>query len=83
MEYTINGRRLSVDVHGAGEPLLLIHGLGGTANSWAPVVAAFASTMQVIVPDLPGAGRWGCWMRWACSRCILPGIRWAPWCAST
>ena len=57
MEYTINGRRLSVDVHGAGEPLLLIHGLGGTANAWAPVVAAFASTMQVIVPDLPGAGR--------------------------
>jgi len=57
MEYTINGRRLSVDVHGAGEPLLLIHGLGGTANAWAPVVAAFASRTQVIVPDLPGAGR--------------------------
>ncbi len=53
----INGRTLAVDCHGDGAPLLLVHGLGGTANSWAPVVEAFAGSHRVIVPDLPGAGR--------------------------
>ena len=57
MDYQINGKRMVVDVLGSGAPLLLVHGLGGTANSWAPVVAAFAGKMQLIVPDLPGAGR--------------------------
>lgn len=53
----INSHRLAVDVHGEGAALLLVHGLGGTGNFWAPVVAALAPTMRVIVPDLPCAGR--------------------------
>lgn len=57
MEIMIDGQPVSVDVTGEGEPLLLVHGLGGTANFWAPVTAAFASGMRVVAPDLPGAGR--------------------------
>ena len=46
----INGRKVVVDCHGEGEPLLLVHGLGGTANSWSPVVAAFAGSHPGIMP---------------------------------
>lgn len=56
MRLEINGKSLAVDVTGEGDALLLVHGLGGTANFWAPVVAALSSSMKVIVPDLPGAG---------------------------
>ncbi|MBI2801185.1 MAG: alpha/beta fold hydrolase [Gammaproteobacteria bacterium] len=57
MIYTINGKALAVDQKGAGAPVLLVHGLGGTSNFWAPVVAALAGVRQLIVPDLPSAGR--------------------------
>lgn len=57
MRIEINGHALAVDVAGDGAALLLVHGLGGTSNFWAPVTAAFSSTMRVIAPDLPGAGR--------------------------
>jgi pimeloyl-ACP methyl ester carboxylesterase len=53
----VNGQPLAVDCHGEGEPMLLVHGLGGTANSFSPLVGAFAATHRVCVPDLPGAGR--------------------------
>jgi len=57
MQIAINGRLLAVDVTGDGDALLLVHGLGGTSNFWAPVTAAFSPHMRVIAPDLPGAGR--------------------------
>ena len=53
----IRGRLLALDDLGTGEPLLLVHGLGGTANSWAPVMEAFRHSHRVIALDLPGAGR--------------------------
>lgn len=42
---------------GRGRPLLLIHGLGGTWRSWAPVLEPLAAARALIVPDLPGHGR--------------------------
>lgn len=59
MDLELNGHRVTVDDHHSegDDVLLLVHGLGGTANFWAPVVAAYAPTHRVIVPDLPGAGR--------------------------
>jgi pimeloyl-ACP methyl ester carboxylesterase len=41
---------------GAGEPLLLVHGLGGTRQTWNSVLDALAETYRVIAPDLPGHG---------------------------
>jgi pimeloyl-ACP methyl ester carboxylesterase len=42
---------------GAGSPLLLITGLGGSIDSWPPsFVAALAADHQVVVPDNPGVG---------------------------
>ena len=57
MQLEINGRLIAFDDVGSGEPLLLVHGLGGTANSWAPVVEAFRASHRVVALDLPGAGR--------------------------
>ncbi len=41
---------------GSGPPLLLIHGLGGSRNSFDPITGALASEREVIAPDLPGFG---------------------------
>jgi pimeloyl-ACP methyl ester carboxylesterase len=41
---------------GNGEPLLLIHGLGGSARVWAPVVDLLAPERDTIALDMPGFG---------------------------
>ena len=43
-------------VRGRGEPLLLIHGLGGSGADWAFQVAALEHRFRIIIPDLPGSG---------------------------
>jgi pimeloyl-ACP methyl ester carboxylesterase len=42
---------------GAGQPLLLVHGLMTSAYSWRYVISALAKKYRVLVPDLPGAGQ--------------------------
>ena len=49
--------RLAVEVEGAGEALVMLHGLGGTSNVYTPQIALVASRFRVIRPDLPGSGR--------------------------
>ncbi len=41
---------------GTGKPLLLIHGLGGSARSWSTICTALAEHREVIAVDLPGFG---------------------------
>ena len=53
---TIAGRNLSYTVAGAGAPLVLVHGLGGTRRTWNTVLDDLAATYTVIAPDLPGHG---------------------------
>jgi len=48
--------RLAVEVEGEGEPVVMIHGLGGTTNTWTPLLPAFARHRRVRF-DLPGSGR--------------------------
>jgi len=40
----------------SGEPLLLIHGLGGSTGVWDPVVPLLAEEREVVVLDMPGFG---------------------------
>src|SRR2546430_2464031 len=59
---TVEGLRPRVLVEdGSGavrEPILLIHGVGGWAENWRPVMGALAATgRQVIALDLPGFGQ--------------------------
>jgi pimeloyl-ACP methyl ester carboxylesterase len=48
--------RMAVEIEGEGEPVLMIHGLGGTANTFTPVLAACARHRRIRF-DLPGSGR--------------------------
>lgn len=41
---------------GAGKPLLLIHGLGGSWRSWQTILDSLAAEREVIAVDLPGHG---------------------------
>ena len=47
---------LSVLSAGTGDPVVCIHGLGGTKASFLPTVAALAERYRVIALDLPGFG---------------------------
>ncbi|HKV14664.1 MAG TPA: alpha/beta fold hydrolase [Reyranella sp.] len=51
--------RIAVDIEtptGAGEAALCIHGLGGTSNTWTPLLPAL-SRFTTVRFDLPGSGR--------------------------
>ena len=50
-----------VQVLGAGPVVLLLHGTGASAHSWAPVASALAECATVVVPDLPGHGFTNTW----------------------
>lgn len=41
---------------GAGRPLLLIHGLGGSWRTWTPVLEMLSARREVVAIDLPGHG---------------------------
>jgi pimeloyl-ACP methyl ester carboxylesterase len=43
-------------VAGSGEPLILLHGLGGNRRTWDRIIDDLAATHTVIAPDLPGHG---------------------------
>jgi pimeloyl-ACP methyl ester carboxylesterase len=42
---------------GDGEPIILLHGIGGFAEEWACVIPRLVTSHRVVVPDLPGLGR--------------------------
>ena len=48
---------LYVERRGAGRPLLLVHGLGGSVRSWDPIAAGLAASRELVLIDLPGHGR--------------------------
>lgn len=53
----VDGRRVHVVERGAGPPLLLVHGTGGTTLDWeATVLDRFAARHRVIAVDLLGMG---------------------------
>ena len=47
---------IEYSVAGAGEPLLLVHGLGGSSGNWVEVLPDLAQRHRVIAVDLPGHG---------------------------
>ena len=48
--------RISCAEAGAGDPVICIHGLGGTKISFLPTINALADSHRVIAIDLPGFG---------------------------
>ncbi|MFH1462453.1 MAG: alpha/beta hydrolase [bacterium] len=57
-EIYINGLRVNYRVAGEGQPVLILHGWGGSSDSWVKVQEILAGQgYKVICPDLPGFGR--------------------------
>ncbi len=53
----VNGLHLYYEIHGEGEPLLLLHGGYGTTDMFNPVRDGLAHGRQTIAVDLQGHGR--------------------------
>jgi pimeloyl-ACP methyl ester carboxylesterase len=53
----VNGAELYYEERGSGPPLLLVHGTGGYAGLWSPVVAGLARSYRVIAYDRRGFAR--------------------------
>lgn len=52
-----NGIDYYYEIHGQGEPLLLLHGGLGSIDMFGPVLPIFANARQIIAVDLHGHGR--------------------------
>jgi pimeloyl-ACP methyl ester carboxylesterase len=48
---------LAYDRTGAGDPVVLLHGVGHHRQAWRPVVEALDGELDVVACDLPGFGR--------------------------
>ncbi len=59
MRTILAGATLHARVYGepGGVPVLLLHGLGGSSESWLEIPQRLAATHQVVAPDLRGCGR--------------------------
>jgi pimeloyl-ACP methyl ester carboxylesterase len=53
----LSGGAMAYTVAGTGPTVLLIHGLGGTRQTWRHLIAPLARNHTVIAPDLPGHGQ--------------------------
>jgi pimeloyl-ACP methyl ester carboxylesterase len=57
---SIDGLAINIEDHGGhGIPVLLVHGLGGSAGNWSLVAPRCAEFARVLAVDLPGHGRSG------------------------
>jgi len=57
----LNGVPIYFEVHGTGEPLLLLHGFSGCSQDWSAFIkmqsAIGECEFQLIIPDMRGHGR--------------------------
>ena len=53
----VRGVRMRYFVGGEGPPLVLVHGLGGSATNWLELAPLLAPRHRLLIPDLPGHGR--------------------------
>jgi pimeloyl-ACP methyl ester carboxylesterase len=54
-----DGTSIHYEVIGAGDPMLLIHGLTESGEAWGDIPERLAPMARVVVVDLPGHGRSG------------------------
>jgi len=53
----VNGIRICYEMHGEGNPLILVHGWGGTKEGWFVHIDALSKHFRVITFDNRGAGK--------------------------
>jgi pimeloyl-ACP methyl ester carboxylesterase len=54
---TVNGMRMYYEIHGQGEPLLLLHGFTGAGSDWEPFISRLPAEYRLVIPDMRGHGR--------------------------
>jgi pimeloyl-ACP methyl ester carboxylesterase len=52
----VNGLQMYYEIHGAGAPLVLLHGAFGAIDLWGPILTTLAETHQVIAVEFQGHG---------------------------
>ena len=52
----MDGLRVNVAEWGAGDPVVLLHGLTGSLDYWAPFAERLGRSHRVIAVDVPGHG---------------------------
>jgi pimeloyl-ACP methyl ester carboxylesterase len=55
----VNGINLYYETHGAGQPMMLLHGGLASSEMFGPILPTLADHHQVIAVDLQGHGRTG------------------------
>jgi len=53
----INGKELAIEKQGGGDALVMVHGLGGTSNTYTPIIGPLSRFFTIIRFDLEGSGR--------------------------
>src|SRR4028119_1239499 len=53
----VNGLNMYYEIHGSGQPLILLHGGFGMTGMFSDIMPALAAERQVIAVDLQGHGR--------------------------
>ena len=53
----VNGLNIYYEIHGAGEPLVLLHGGVGSTGSFSEIMPSLSNSRQVIAVDLQAHGR--------------------------
>jgi pimeloyl-ACP methyl ester carboxylesterase len=53
----VKGGRIGYLTGGEGPPLVLVHGLGGSASNWCELAPLLGRRHRLLIPDLPGHGR--------------------------
>lgn len=53
----LNDLKINYKIAGHGLPLLILHGWGGSSDSWVKVIEILKKNFFVICPDLPGFGK--------------------------
>jgi len=52
----VNGLQMYYEIHGTGEPLMLLHGAFGAIDLWGPILTTLAEHHQVIAVEFQGHG---------------------------
>lgn len=53
---SVNGLKMYYEIHGTGQPLVLLHGAFGFVEGWGTLLPALAKAHQVIAVELQGHG---------------------------